>query len=242
MRLRTLQKMDVYTDRKTIGILQPSFLPWLGFFEQLYRSDVFVLYDDVQFEKGSWRNRNRIKTPNGAQWLTVPVLQKGRGFQLIKDVLINQDVPWQKKQIKTIRQNYSKAPFFVKYADKLFDKLNRPWERLVELNVELIYWIAKELGISNKIVSASELGVFGSGAERLVEVIKSLGGTCFYEGSAGKNYIDDSLFEENGISVVYQDYAHPTYPQLHGDFVSHLSIIDLMFNCGEDSLEILTSI
>ena len=201
-----------------------------------------MLYDDVQFEKGSWRNRNRIKTPNGAQWLTVPVLQKGRGFQLIKDILINQDVPWQKKQIKTIRQNYSKAPFFAKYADKLFDKLNGPWERLVELNVELIYWIAKELGISNKIVSASELGVFGSGAERLIDVIKSLGGTSFYEGSAGKNYIDDSLFEEHGISIVYQDYAHPTYPQLYGDFVSHLSVIDLMFNCGEDSLEILTSI
>jgi hypothetical protein len=234
--------MDASTDRKAIGILQPSFLPWLGFFEQLYRSDVFVLYDDVQFEKGSWRNRNRIKTSNGIQWLTVPVLQKGLGPQLIKDVQINPGVPWQKKQTRTITQNYLKAPFFEKYADNLFDRLNRPWERLVELNVELIAWIATELGISTKIVLASELDVLGSGTQRLIDVIKAFNGTCFYEGSAGRNYIDDGLFEKNEISIIYQDYDHPTYPQLYGDFVSYLSIIDLMFNCGEDSLEILTSV
>jgi len=234
--------MDASTDRKTIGILQPSFLPWLGFFEQLHRSDVFVLYDDVQFEKGSWRNRNRIKTANGPQWITVPVLQKGLGSQLIKDVQINTDVPWQKKQIKTITQNYSKAPFFAKYADNLFDRLNRSWEKLNELNVELIGWIAKELGISTEIVFASELGVYGSGTQRLIDVIKAFNGTGFYEGSAGRNYIDHSLFEKSEILITYQDYTHPTYPQLYGDFVSHLSIIDLMFNCGEDSLEILTSV
>ena len=110
---------------KTIGILQPGYLPWLGFFEQLYRCDVFVLYDDVQFEKGSWRNRNRIKTLNGPQWLTVPVVLKGEGFPLIKDVQINASVPWHKKHIKAIIQNYSKSPFLKLYADCLFEILSR---------------------------------------------------------------------------------------------------------------------
>jgi hypothetical protein len=106
-------------DNKIVGILQPGYLPWLGFFEQLHRCDIFVIYDDVQFEKGSWRNRNRIKTPNGPQWLTVPVLLKGQGFPSIKDVAINQSIGWQKKHIKTITQNYSKAPFFDLYANGL---------------------------------------------------------------------------------------------------------------------------
>jgi hypothetical protein len=225
-----------------IGILQPGYLPWLGFFEQLYKSDIFVIYDDVQYEKNSWRNRNRIKTPNGPQWLTVPVLTRGRCFPQIKDVLINKNVIWKKKHIQAIKQNYSKTPFFEKYAENLFEILNRPWEKLVELNLELIYWISEKLGISTKILLSSELGISGSNIDRLIGIIKLLNGDLFYEGTAGKNYIDVNVFKEAGISVVFQDYAHPTYPQAYGDFVSHLSIIDLMFNCGPDSLDILAGL
>jgi hypothetical protein len=232
--------MEDFPNVKTIGILQPGYLPWLGFFEQLYRCHIFVLYDDVQFEKGSWRNRNRIKTPNGSQWLTVPVLSKGKGFPLIKDIMINSSVLWQKKHIKAITQNYTKAPFFNLYADVLFEILNRPWKYLIDLDVELIFWIVKELQISTPIVLSSELGVSGSSVNRLIGIVHALGGNHFYEGSAGRKYIDEGLFEAEGISVSFQDYHHPKYPQLNGSFISHLSIVDLLFNCGPQSLGILT--
>lgn len=225
--------------QKVVGILQPGYLPWLGFFEQLYRCDIFVLYDDVQFEKGSWRNRNRIKTPNGPQWLTVPVQLKGQSFPLVKDVAVNASVPWQKKHIKAITQNYSQSPFLARYAGELFTILDRPWRLIADLDVELISWLVEQLGISTPMVLSSTLGVQGSGVQRLIGIIRSLNGNHFYEGSAGRNYIDVSVFEDAGISVDFQEYEHPEYPQLYGTFISHLSIIDLLFNCGPDSLDIL---
>ena len=224
---------------KTIGILQPGYLPWLGFFEQLYRCDVFVLYDDVQFEKGSWRNRNRIKTPNGSQWLTVPVVLKGEGFPLIKDVQINASVPWHKKHIKAITQNYSKSPFLKLYADSLFEILSRSWKFLIDLDLELIRWLSKELDIKTPIVLSSDLGIPGSSVQRLVDIIHTLDGNHFYEGSSGRNYIDMEFFKNAGISIIFQDYQHPNYQQLYKDFISHLSVIDLLFNCGSESLSIL---
>lgn len=227
---------------KTVGILQPGYLPWLGFFEQVHRCDIFVLYDDVQFEKGSWRNRNRIKTPNGAQWLTVPVLLKGQGFPLIKNVLINSSTAWQKKHIKTIKQNYSRAQFFELYASGLFEILDRPYKYLIDLDLELIYWLAGQLNISTEIVLSSDLKISGNKVQRLIDIIHSLGGVHFYEGAAGLTYIDVGLFESAGISVTFQDYNHPIYPQLYGDFISHLSTIDLLFNCGPESLNILTDV
>ena len=235
------QKNNQENNFKVIGILQPGYLPWLGFFEQVHRCDVFVLYDDVQFEKGSWRNRNRIKTPNGPQWLTVPVLLKGQGFPLINDVVINGAVPWQKKHIKAISLNYARAPFFDDYAEGLFEILNRPWKLLIDLDLALLYWFMKTLTISTPVLLASDLGIQGSNVQRLIDIIRSIGGKTFYEGLSGKNYIDVQLFEEAGISVIFQEYHHPIYPQLHGDFLSRLSIVDLLFNCGPDSLSILAN-
>lgn len=221
---------------KTIGILQPGYLPWLGFFEQLYRSDIFVVFDDVQFEKGSWRNRNRIKTPQGTIWLTVPVRSKGRGFPLIKDVEINNSVPWQKKHIKTIVQNYGKASFFQEYFAGLESILAQPYRYLIDLNMKLIFWMAEQLGISTTIKMASELGVPGKNVNRLIDMIQALGGNHFYEGAAGRNYIDAADFEEAGITLTFQDYQHPVYLQLYGEFISHLSAIDFLFNCGKNRL------
>jgi hypothetical protein len=225
--------------RKVIGILQPGYLPWLGFFEQLYRSDVFVIYDDVQYDKNSWRNRNRIKTPHGPKWLTVPVLTKGLKSPLIKDISINTNIFWQKKHIKTLKQNYSKAPYFNRYSEYLFKLLDRPWKKLLDLNLELLFWIAEELGVSTPIILSSELGCPGSRINRLIGIIKTLRGSHFYEGSAGKSYIDINVFNEAGIDILFQDYRHPIYPQQYGKFESYLSIIDLMFNCGPKSLDIL---
>jgi hypothetical protein len=219
---------------KTVGILQPGYLPWLGFFEQLYRSDIFVIYDDVQFEKGSWRNRNRIKTPQGAVWLTVPVLSKGRDFPLIKDIEINNAVPWQKKHIRTIAQNYSKASFFNEYIDGLESILARPCRYLIDLNMKLIVWMAEQLEISTPIKMSSELDVPGKSIQRLIAIIQTLDGNHFYEGSAGRNYIDGTDFKKAAIALTFQDYQHPEHPQLHGEFISHLSAIDYLFNCGNN--------
>lgn len=224
---------------KTIGVLQPGYLPWLGFFEQLHRCDVFVIYDDVQFEKGSWRNRNRIKTPQGSNWLTVPVLSKSRGAQPIKDIEINQSVPWQTKHFKTIAQNYSKAPFYDLYIEGLRKILMQSFKFLIDIDMQLIDWLAEHLGISTPIIFSSELGISGNGVQRLIDIINHLGGDCFYEGQAGKNYIDDSEFNDAGINIIFQDYRHPVYPQLYGNFVSHLSALDLLFNCGRESRAIL---
>lgn len=223
-----------------IGILQPSYLPWVGYFEQIYRADVFVLYDDVQFEKGSWRNRNRIKTPNGPLWLTVPVLTKGQEFPLINRVRVNNDEQWQKKHIRTLTQYYAKAPHFSRYSPALFTLLEQPWELLADLNIALIRHLAAALGIETPFVLSSELGVPGSGAQRLVDILRHLNGSVFYEGAAGRNYIDESLFTANDMRVVFQDYKHPVYEQLHGDFIPFLSVVDLLFNHGPNSLTILT--
>lgn len=223
-----------------IGILQPSYLPWLGYFEQIHRADVFVLYDDVQFEKGSWRNRNRIKTPQGPLWLTVPVLTKGQNFPLISQVCVNNDEPWQKKHLRTLEQYYAKASYFRQYAPGLFELINRPCEGLCELNIAIIRHLCAALGIGTPFVLASELGVPGSGAPRLVEIMHRLGGTVFYEGAAGRNYIDESLFTAHGMQVQFQDYVHPVYAQLHGDFIPYLSVVDLLFNHGPASLDIMT--
>ena len=227
-------------DQKTIGILQPGYLPWLGFFEQWHRCDIFVIYDDVQFEKGSWRNRNRIKTASGIQWLTVPVLLKGQGFPAIKDVRINHATGWQKKHVNALLQNYSAAFYFEQYEDGLFSILNRSWKYLLDLNLELLHWLGDKLGITTPVISSSELGVSGIGVQRLIDIIRYLGGNRFYEGASGRNYIEPSIFEKAGITVHFQDYSHPKYSQRYGEFISHLSIVDLLFNCGTDSLNILT--
>lgn len=225
---------------KIVGILQPGYLPWLGFFEQMQRADIFVYYDDVQFEKGSWRNRNRIKTPQGPQWLTVPVLTKGGDFPLIKEVRINPAQPWANKQIKAITQNYGKAPFFADYAPELFAILEKPWELLLDLDLALLTWLRERLGIATPVRLASELGIAGRNVERLIAIIRHLEGRIFYEGRAGMDYIDPALFAVAGITVCFQEYTHPVYPQLYGEFIPYLSVIDLLFNCGPESPAIIS--
>jgi len=227
--------------KKIVGILQIGYLPWLGFFDQLARSDLFVIYDDVQFDKGGWRNRNRIKTPNGPQWLTVPVLLKGKAFPLVKDTLINNNQKWNIKHIKSIQQHYGKAPFFDDFAPELFDVLQKRWKWLMDLNMELLNLFVRFLSIDRPIVLSSQLQIGGDKEERLIKIIKRFNGNVFYEGASGRNYIDVEKFKANGITVIFQDYNHPVYRQLYGPFLSHLSIIDLLFNEGPRSLEIITS-
>lgn len=223
-----------------IGILQPGYLPWLGFFEQMHKSDAFVIYDDVQYDKEGWRNRNRIKTVHGIQWLTVPVIVKFDAHPLITEVMIDNKMNWGKKHFSSIQQNYSKAPFYRKYISIFEDAYSKEWQYLVDIDMHFILELSVALGIDcNKIIRSSTLSVSGDKIERLVNICKLFKADTFYEGAAGRNYIDENYFERHGIKVEYQDYKHPTYNQLHGDFVPYLSIIDLLFNHGEDGLSIL---
>lgn len=226
-----------------VGILQPGYLPWLGFFAQIATSDIFVIYDDVQFDKHGWRNRNRIKTANGAAWLTVPVLHKGRGPQLINAVKINRNENWKTKHKKTIEQNYSKAKYFEKYWGIIRASIDEDFELLIDLNMSIIRKLLDFLGISTELHLSSELSIYGDRVTRLIKIIKRFNGTHFIEGPSGISYLDNHSdeFDKLGITIHYYDYAHPQYSQLYGKFVSHLSIIDLLFNHGDDSLNILRS-
>ena len=229
----------VSASRRTAVILQPSYLPWLGYFAQLERSDVFVIYDDVQFDKESWRNRNRIKTAHGPQWLTVPVLTKGKNFPTNRDIAINNAVDWRRKHLASIQQSYSKAPFIADYFP-LFQRLYaREWKFLIDLNLASFEALTNALGLRREIRLSSELSVGGASVPRLIDLCRAVDADCFYEGAAGRNYIDGSLFDAAGIRLEYQDYEHPLYPQLHGEFIPYLSIIDLLFNCGPKSLHVL---
>lgn len=226
---------------KTIGILQPGYLPWLGFFEQLSASDIFVIYDDVQYDKHGWRNRNRIKTVSGAQWLTVPVKVNFSQHPLITDIKINHRENWQKKHFLSIKQNYSKAPFFQTYIDLFAGAYDRNWEYLIDLDLYFIFELSKCLGIpTEKIVRSSSLGVSGDRLTRLLSLCKLFHADIFYEGASGKNYLEEVKFQEAGITISYQEYNHPIYNQLYGEFIPNLSTIDLLFNHGPESLAILS--
>jgi hypothetical protein len=228
---------------KVIGILQPGYIPWMGFFEQLLLSDVFVLYDDVQYDKHGWRNRNRLKGPNGPIWLTVPVITKKQKLPLLRDVRIDRtQSKWPQKHLGTMRQYYSKAPYFNQYFSILYDVLTNSWEFLLDLDVALISIIKEWLNIETDIILSSEIGCNDLDPNRrLIEIISNLGGNVFYEGSSGKNYLEIEEFEKAGIRVVFQDYAPVVYPQLFGDFEPYLSVLDLIFNCGPESRDYILS-
>jgi hypothetical protein len=227
--------------KRVAVILQPSYLPWLGYFAQLHRSDVFVIYDDVQYDKHGWRNRNRIKCPQGPQWLTVPVLTSGQNKPSNAAVAIDNKLPWRKKHLAALRQNYSAAPYFKDHVGLFEGLYARAWDRLIDLNVTLFRVLGDAVGVRRETCFASELGVEGSAVERLIGICRKVGATHFYEGAAGRDYIDDREFAAAGITIEYQDYAHPVYLQQHGPFVPYLSVVDLLFNCGPRSLEVLVT-
>jgi hypothetical protein len=214
-------------------VLQPGYLPWLGFFDQLRRADVFVYYDDVQYDKHGWRNRNRIKTQRGPAWLTVPV--RHGGTPRIVDVEIDARTPWAKKHVATIRQAYARAPFLQRSMPALEELLQRRWERLVDLDLACVDLLASWLGIRTRIERSSALGIQGERTDRLVQICSRFNATTYLSGDAAQDYLDVDLFAQHGIAVEWQRYTHPTYAQLHGDFVPYLSALDLILNCGDDA-------
>jgi len=221
-------------------VLQPGYLPWLGFFDQLRRSDAFVVYDDVQYDKGGWRNRNRIKSPTGVAWLTVPVRTKGRPFQRLLDVEIDNGQRWARDHIMSIRHCYARAPYLDRYFPALAELLSRPWPLLVDLDLELMSLLSEWFGLRAPTLRSSALRAEGKATHRLVDMALETGATRYLTGDAAKAYLDVDMFADHGIEVEWHGFDHPTYPQLHGPFVPHLSALDLLLNCGEDSRSVLT--
>ncbi len=222
-----------------VAIHQPQYLPWLGYFDKMQRADVFCYLDNVQYKKNEWQNRNRIKTAQGRQWITVPV---GYRFpQKINEVKINSAEKWQRKHLQALRTNYSKAPFYKEYIDCFEDAFAKKHERLSELNIGLIDMLREILVLGQKpTLIASELSLPNDPTERLIDVCRAAGGDTYLAGKDGANYMDLDRFVASGIKVIFQDFNHPVYPQLFGNFESHLSIVDLLFNCGPKSMEIIS--
>lgn len=226
----------------TIGILQPSFLPWCGAFAQMAKSDVFVFYDDVDYDKNGWRNRNRILGPQGPMWLTVPVDLKGSASRKLHDILIGQGSPWPRKHLATLRQYYGREPNFDGVMHILERAYGLGFSHLNELNIHLVQAFCDHLGLCRPLfVRSSDLGLGGDRVERLIQHVETLGCKTFFEGAAGRNYLEPRAFSDRGLELRFQDYHHPEYPQGKGDFVSHLSVVDLLFRMGSGVLELIDS-
>jgi hypothetical protein len=219
----------------TCVILQPSYLPWRGYFDLIHDADAFVFYDDVQYDKHGWRNRNRIKTAQGTQWLTIPVLAKGNvpsGVH-VKDVGIAWTQDWAKKHLASIHQSYAKAPFFKDAFALVEGLLSKKHERLADLTIETTIALARMLGIEHtRFVRSSEIGVEGGKTERLVNVMKHDGADRYLSGPSARDYIEPQLFADARIALDYKVYAYPEYDQLHPPYDPQVSVLDLVFMKG----------
>ena len=227
---------------KSIAIMQPTFLPWIGYFALIERVDEFIFFDHVQFEKRSWQQRNKIKTPQDPIWLSVPVSTKGKQAQAINEaeILYEGDKNPLDKIIKSIELNYKKAPFYNDYADDVFEFFADKPNHIAVLNQNIIQWICEKLDIKTPFIQSSTLDVSGTKDDLLVDICQVRNATHYISPPGSKVYLDESdAFEVAGIDLSYHDYNHPEYTQLHGDFEPYMCILDLLFNEGSKSGEII---
>jgi hypothetical protein len=227
---------------KKVAILQSNYIPWKGYFDLINMVDEFILYDDVQYTRRDWRNRNIIKTPNGPLWLTIPVEVKGKYYQSIKETLIS-DREWNRKHWKMIVHNYTKAPHFKDYCSLFEDLYLVSGEsHLSQVNYRFLTAICQLLGIKTKLSWSMDYRLVEGQTERLIDLCKQAGATEYISGPAAKNYIDENLFKAEGISLSYIDYSgYPEYPQLYPPFEHKVSIIDLILNTGPDATKYMRS-
>jgi len=225
---------------KIVGIHQPNFLPWIGYFYKIMKSDIFVFLDDVQYIKRSFINRNKIKTKNGEQYIRLPLYQKGKYKQSIVDCVLFDKEAAVDSLIKNIQTNYGKSKYFIDYFSSFEEILNNGTVSLVDINISLIKWALYAMEETVDFKRSSELeGVTGASTERLISICKSVGGDRYLSGFGGNKYQDKEMFDDVNIELVITDFEHPTYDQLWGNFIPNLSIIDLIFNCGKDSKSII---
>jgi WbqC-like protein family len=226
-------------------ILQPTYLPWLGYFEMVAASEQFVVFDHVQFEPKSWQQRNKILGPNGEIVLTVPVCSDGTRDVRICDKRIDNKQPWARKHLRSLEVAYRKTPYFNEYFDGIRKVLETRHEQLADLTFELIRHFVGVLGIETRIVRSSDVvtdddKVLGK-TERVVNLCRLVHATTLYDGVAAREFMRIEAFAEHGIEILFQNYVHPQYPQRGSGFVPFMSVVDLLFNCGPSALEILRS-
>jgi len=221
------------------AIHQPQFLPWLGYFDKMGKADVFVLLDNVQFKKNEFQNRNKIRVGNEARWITVPV---NYSFGTpINRVPVVYDRPWCRKMLATMEQSYGRSPGYDRYAGELAEILGRTWGNIAELNRATVAWLASCLGVATETLAASELPEFSTNpTQRLVDICRHFGAETYLSGAGGHDYLETQRFDEAGITLEFQEFLHPDYPQWYNSercgFMSHLSAVDAVFNDATDLL------
>ncbi len=220
---------------KKVAILQSNYIPWKGYFDMIAAVDEFILYDDMQYTRRDWRNRNQIKTPQGAQWLTVPVLVKGKYHQKIRETEID-GADWAAAHWKALVQNYKRTPHFESVAAWLEPiYVGESFTHISELNRRLIEKVCAYLGINTKITNSWDYILAEGKTERLAQLCRQAGGTEYVSGPAAKDYVEAQVFSDLNIKLTWFDYAgYPEYPQQWGDFIHGVTILDLLFNCGPD--------
>ncbi len=228
---------------KKVAILQSNYIPWKGYFDIINMVDEFILYDDMQYTRRDWRNRNKIKTPAGVKWLTIPVDTKGKYFQKINETKIA-DHDWSREHWRSLCLNYAKAPYFKQYEalfEGLYEQAGR-MDYLSHVNHLFLTRICQLLGIKTAITWSSDYELIDGKTERLAALVASAGGDYYLSGPAAKDYIQDEVFEDYHIQLDYMNYdGYPDYPQLHGDFEPNVSILDLIFMTGPDAPQYMKS-
>ena len=220
------------------AILQPSYIPWRGYFHQIQKADVFVFYDDVQYDKHGWRNRNRIKTAQGTQWLTIPVEKKGNIEQAreIREIAIAWDRSWNRKHLSALTHSYGKTPFFAEWAPVLNEWYSSAPSNLADFTIDLTIQLASRLGIRDtRFLRSSQLGIPGVRTERLIKMVQAVGCDHYISGPSARAYLIEDCFQQAGITLEYMRYDYPEYPQLYPPFDPHVSVLDLLVMTGEDA-------
>ena len=222
------------------AILQSNYIPWKGVFDMINQVDTFVFFEDVDYTKRDWRTRNKIKTANGDIWLSIPVRKSPRGTKIFQ-IEISPEENWQEKHYKTIVNNYKKALYFDRYHHLLeVIYLNEKWTNLSEFNIHVTKLLADTLNIKTNFINSVDLRTHGTKDDKLIEICKVVNADFYLSGPAAKNYITPEKFHRAGIELAYIDYGHyPEYKQLHGKFDHFVSVLDVLFNCGDDSMDFI---
>lgn len=223
-----------------VGIIQSSYIPWRGYFDFIDEVDLFIFHDDLQYTKGDWRNRNKIKTDRGPIWLTVPVHYKSTS-QRICDTIIDYSGGWPGKHIDQFVQWYAKARFFREYSEEFFGILNTQYRTISELNIAMCHWVMRKLEIGVPTRLSREFDPQGRKTVRLIDLLKKVGADCYLSGPTAKGYLDENAFRSNGIQLEYKSYDYPAYPQLWGEFEGKVTVLDLIFNTGPNARAYLKS-
>lgn len=223
-----------------VGIIQSSYIPWRGYFDFIASVDLFIFLDDVQYTARDWRNRNRIKTATGSRWITVPVRHRTRS-QSICETEIDASRDWPAQHARAWESSYGRAPYFADVEEILAIQRSPSMGTISGLNIELTRRICGYLSIATPTVVSTELGARGASTERLVDLVRKVGGRTYLSGPSAANYLDRSAFAAAGIALEYKTYDYAPYPQAWGDFDGAVTVLDLIANCGPDATRHLRS-